>query len=42
MMFGTMWEAGLYPPLYRSRPRLDREAVRVILRNHNRPTAGNR
>jgi ATP-dependent DNA helicase RecG len=39
MMFGTMWEAGLYPPLYRSRPNINREAVLVVLLNRNRPTA---
>ena len=37
-MFGTMHEAGLYPPLYYTRPRLPREAVVVILRNNHRPT----
>ena len=39
MMFGTMHEAGLYPPVYLTRPRLDREAVVVHLWNQNRPTA---
>lgn len=38
MMFGTMREAGLYPPLYLTRPRIDREAVITILRNQNRPS----
>ena len=37
MMFGTMQEAGLYPPLYITRPRIDREALIVQLRNQNRP-----
>ena len=38
MMFGTMKEAGLYPPLYMTRPKLPREAVRVYLFNQNRPS----
>ena len=38
MMFGTMWKAGLYQPLYMTRPRIDREAVVVYLLNQNRPT----
>ncbi|HEY8506177.1 MAG TPA: hypothetical protein VIL46_16440, partial [Gemmataceae bacterium] len=38
MMFGTMREAGLYPPLYQTRPRLAREAVLVYLFNENRPS----
>ncbi|CAK9052466.1 ATP-dependent DNA helicase RecG, partial [Durusdinium trenchii] len=38
MMFGTMQEAGLYPPLYITRPRIQREALVVQLRNQNRPT----
>lgn len=38
MMFGTMHNAGLYPPLYLTRPRIDREVVRVYLRNDNRPS----
>jgi ATP-dependent DNA helicase RecG len=38
MMFGTMHEAGLYPPVYLTRPRLEREAVIVHLWNQNRPT----
>ncbi|MEQ9406489.1 MAG: ATP-binding protein [Fuerstiella sp.] len=37
MMFGTMQEAGLYPPLYITRPRIEREALVVHLRNQNRP-----
>lgn len=37
MMFGTMQEAGLYPPLYITRPRIEREALIVQLRNQNRP-----
>jgi ATP-dependent DNA helicase RecG len=39
MMFGTMRETGLYPPLYLTRPQTDRESVTVILQNENRPTA---
>ncbi len=38
MMIGTMREAGLYPPLYITRPRLEREAVIVYLWNQNRPS----
>lgn len=38
MMFGTMREAGLYPPLYRTRPYIPREAVVVYLFNENRPS----
>lgn len=38
MMFGTMHQAGLYPPLYLTRPRIEREAVVVYLLNSNRPT----
>ena len=38
MMYGTMHEAGLYPPVYLTRPRLEREAVIVHLWNQNRPT----
>ena len=38
MMFGTMKEANLYPPLYLTRPRLERDAVIVLLRNQNRPS----
>ena len=39
MMFGTMQSTGLYPPLYVTRPIIDRESVIVFLRNENRPTA---
>lgn len=38
MMFGTMREAGLYPPQFLTRPRLDREAVITVLFNQNRPS----
>lgn len=38
MMFGTMRDAGLYPPLFMTRPRIPREAVRVYLLNENRPS----
>ncbi len=38
MMFGTMKEANLYPPLYLTRPRLERDSVVVLLRNQNRPS----
>lgn len=38
MMFGTMRQTGLYPPLYLSRPQLDQEAVAVYLFNENRPS----
>jgi ATP-dependent DNA helicase RecG len=38
MMFGTMREAGLYPPLYLTRPRISHEAVRVFLFNEHRPS----
>ena len=38
MMFGTMRESGLFPPLYFTRPRIEREAVLTILRNQNRPS----
>jgi ATP-dependent DNA helicase RecG len=38
MMFKTMKAAGLYPPLYRSRAVLERDAVLVTLFNQNRPT----
>jgi ATP-dependent DNA helicase RecG len=37
MMFGTMREAGLYPPLYATRPSIEREGVVVRLRNQNLP-----
>lgn len=39
MMFGTMRQAGLYPPQFMTRPRIDREAVVVHLRNQNQPSA---
>ena len=39
MMFGTMHDMGLYPPLYLTRPYMERESVRVILLNENRPSA---
>jgi ATP-dependent DNA helicase RecG len=38
MMFGTMRDAGLYPPLYATRPRVPREAVVVYLFNESRPS----
>ncbi len=38
MMFGTMKQSGLYPPIFFTRPRLAREAVVAILRNQNRPS----
>ena len=38
MMIGTMQQAGLYPPIYLTRPRLEREAVLTILWNQNRPS----
>jgi ATP-dependent DNA helicase RecG len=38
MMFGTMKEAGLFPPQYVTRPRLPREAVMAVLLNQNRPS----
>jgi len=38
MMFGTMWDTGLYPPLYMTRPRIERESVLVYLFNENRPS----
>lgn len=38
MMFGTMRESGLYPPIYITRPRFEREAVLAVLRNQNRPS----
>ncbi len=38
MMIGTMRESGLYPPLYITRPRIEREAVVTVLFNHNRPS----
>ncbi|MCX5721847.1 MAG: putative DNA binding domain-containing protein [Nitrospirae bacterium] len=39
MMFGTMQAVGLYPPLYQTRPQVQREAVIVFLLNDHRPTA---
>ena len=39
MMFDAMHRAELYPPLYRTYPDLDREAVQVVLLNEARPTA---
>jgi ATP-dependent DNA helicase RecG len=38
MMFDTMRDVGLYPPVYTSRPRIEREAVLVLLLNQSRPT----
>ena len=38
MMFGTMFDAGLYPPIYLTSPRLQQEAVLVYLFNENRPS----
>lgn len=38
MMFGTMQEAGLYPPQFVTRPRIEREAVVVHLRNPYQPS----
>lgn len=38
MMFGTMRESGLYPPIYFTRPNIEREAVLVYLLNQNRPS----
>jgi ATP-dependent DNA helicase RecG len=38
MMIGTMQQAGLYPPIYLTRPRLEREAVLTTLLNQNRPS----
>ncbi len=37
MMFATMRAVGLYPPLYLTRPALDRDAVLVMLLNEERP-----
>ena len=39
MMFGTMQAVGLYPPLYMTRPQVQREVVIVLLLNEHRPTA---
>jgi len=38
MMFATMDQAGLYPPLYVTRATTGRDQVRVVLRNENRPS----
>lgn len=38
MMFGTMHDAGLYPPIYLTRPRIERETVILYLFNENRPS----
>jgi ATP-dependent DNA helicase RecG len=38
MMFGTMRETGLYPPLYLTQPQIERQAVLVHLLNENRPS----
>jgi ATP-dependent DNA helicase RecG len=38
MMFKTMDEARLYPPVYQTRPRFEREAVVLCLWNQNRPS----
>jgi ATP-dependent DNA helicase RecG len=39
MMFHTMDEAGLYTPLYLTRPHLERDAICVYLFNEARPSA---
>ncbi len=39
MMFETMQQANLYPPMYRAWPDIGREAVQVVLLNEARPTA---
>jgi ATP-dependent DNA helicase RecG len=39
MMFGTMWDTGLYPPLYITRPQMEREVLLCVLLNENRPSA---
>jgi predicted HTH transcriptional regulator len=39
MMFGTMQQARLYPPLYITRPQIEKEAVVIHLFNENRPSA---
>lgn len=39
MMFDTMWQSGLYLPLYLTPPRFDRDAVMVVVLNESRPTA---
>ncbi|MGD0897113.1 MAG: ATP-binding protein, partial [Thermoguttaceae bacterium] len=38
MMFGTMRETGLYPPIYLTQPRIERQSVLVQLLNENRPS----
>ena len=38
MMFRTMRETGLYPPIYLTEPQIERQAVRVFLLNENRPS----
>ena len=38
MMFGTMWDTGLYSPVYLTRPTIEREVVVVYLFNENRPS----
>ena len=38
MMFDTMRDAGLYPPIYASRPLPERQSVRVALLNQHRPS----
>lgn len=38
MMFGTMHETGLYPPIYLTQPRIARQAVLVQLLNESRPS----
>lgn len=39
MMFDTMWQSQLYLPLYLTRPRVERDAVLVVVLNENRPSA---
>ena len=38
MMFGTMRDTGLYPPVYVTRPVIEREAVVLLLLNESRPS----
>lgn len=38
MMFGSMRESGLYPPIYLTQPQVERQAVMVHLLNENRPS----
>jgi ATP-dependent DNA helicase RecG len=38
MMFGTMQQTGLYPPIYLTQPHIERPAVLVQLLNENRPS----